>query len=440
MELAAAHVPAMDLLRLADTITRAAAAPLSPSAIQALRRQHPPQVAALIVAMAAEQRRAQEKLGEGVWMVSAKAIRQATDQIVAAYKAKLLGDGPVFDLCSGIGGDAIALARRGTVVTIDCDPQITAMAAANLHLARQRQAHRDAAAAPAASPPSGQAIAVCADVTRYPIPPRLAVHIDPDRRPDQRRTVHPANYQPPLDFVQSLVAGRVASIVKLAPAADWIGEPGGRELAQQHHRQWISFDRSVREQALLGGDAMAAAGLTGGGRSAVRLLRDGTVQKFAVGPDVSKRIDAGETACDTIDLPPEMIFDFDPAVRGSGLSAALAEARGLAAIGSPTGFFGGSALPPERSLLQSFQTLWSGPADRKQIKQELRKNGWCLQSVKVRGSDHDPAQLQRTLQPESRRLACNQGTAADPDNVTLLIGRHARGVYAVLARAILAVQ
>jgi len=438
MDLAAAHLPATSLLRLVDTIDRAAARPLSPTAVQTLRRHYPPHVAALIVAVAAEQRRARDKFGPGVWLVSAKAIRQATDQVVATYKAGLLGSGPVLDLCGGIGGDAIALARRGMVVTIDCDPQITAMAAANLHLDRERQAAEKASLESSAGATPDQAIAICADVTRYPIPGHVAVHIDPDRRPDQRRTVRPADYLPPLGFVERLVSARVASIVKLAPAAELAQEADGLKLTRRHHRQWISLDLSVREQALLCGEAIEAAGVTAGGRSAVRLLRNGAIQRFAIGPGESARLEHDDIRCDTTDTPPEFIFDFDPAVRGSGLSTALAEARGFAAIGAPTGFFGGSALPDDRSLLQCFQTLWSGPADRKQIKQELRKNDWNLQSVKVRGSDHDPAQLQRALQPDQRSISKGH-VSTGPTGVTLLIGRHARGVYAVLARAVSAV-
>ncbi len=441
MDLAAAHVPATELLRLASTIHQTAAKPLSPAAIESLRRQHRPHVAALIVSIAAEQRRAREKFGPGLWMVSAKAIRQSTDQVVATYKAGLLGSGPVIDLCGGIGGDALALARRGAVVTIDCDPQVTAMAAANLHLDHARQTGGEASTAEHATNIKPRpAIAICADVTRYLIPDRVAVHIDPDRRPDDRRTVRPADYQPPLEFVQRLVNDRVASIVKLAPAADLTAEAGGQELTRRHHRQWISLDLSVREQALLGGEAIEAAGVAAGGRSAVRLLRDGTLQRFAIGPHDVARLDQDAICCGATDLPPEWIFDLDPAVRGGGLSIALAEVRGLDAIGAPTGFFGSSSLPQDRSMMQCFQTLWSGPADRKQIKQELRKNGWSLQSVKVRGTDHDPAQLQRALQPDQRRAQRGDVSAANPLGVTLLIGRHRRGVYAVLASAISTTQ
>ncbi len=39
------------------------------------------------------------------------------------------------------------------------------------------------------------------------------------------------------------------------------------------------------------------------------------------------------------------------------------------------------------------RVLWSGPADTKTIKRELMRLGRRLTTVKVRGTDHDPARL-----------------------------------------------
>jgi hypothetical protein len=384
-------------------------------------------------------RRASVDFFTPTWVVTAKAIRQATDAVVAAYKASLFGDHCVLDLCGGIGGDAVALARRGVVATVDCDPQATAMAAVNLQL--DRRVCRSAAASAEGTPTNhANAIAICADVTRYPIPEGVAVHIDPDRRPDQRRTIRPSSYLPSLSFVQHVLTSRVAGVVKLAPAAALEEESGGLELSRRHHRQWISLDSRVREQALLCGGAIAAAGVTAGGRSAVRLMRDGTQQRFVVDAPTNARLDELDALVDRMDVPAELIFDFDPAVRGGGLSAALALSRGLAALGEPAGFFTGSALPEDRSMMQCFATLWSGPADRKQIKRELRQHKLSLQSVKVRGTGHDPADLQRALRPDKVKPAQNSaggpGELQGAEPVTLLIGRHHRGVYAVLGRKV----
>lgn len=379
-------------------------------------------------------------------MVTAQSIAQATDRVVARYKAGLFGGRAVLDLCGGIGGDALELARHGAVATVDHDPQLTAMAAANLaaayRYAESVSAHggaaeRDPRTATAAASMI-RAVAICADVTRYPIAADAAIHIDPDRRPGQRRTTQPSQYLPSLRFVETLVGGREAAIVKLAPAAALHQDAGGLELIRRHHRQWISLDFSVREQSLLCGEAIhAAAGVTAGGRSAVRLMRSGTAQRFAITAQSEARLEQIDRELPCSDEPPRMIYDLDPAVRGAGLSAAFALARGLTALGGAAGFFGSDALAEDLSLVQCFETLWSGPADRKQIKRELRHSGWTLQSVKVRGSDHDPAELLRALREEKQRPAVQrdekqQSEAQQP--VTLLVGRHRRGVYGVIAR------
>lgn len=413
-------MPAAELVRLAPLIAEIAAAPISPTAVQSLRRRYSGELATVILAIAAEQHRAAEKFGPGVWMVSAKAIRQATDAVVAAYKAQLLGPQPVYDLCGGVGGDALALARRGLVVTIDREPQITAMAAANLKLADARGA-----------------IAVCADVTGYRIAADAAVHIDPDRRPDQRRTVSPSNYLPSLDFVRELIDAHVAGIAKLAPAADLESEPGGALLAQRHHRQWISLDGSVREQALLAGAAIAAAGVAPGGRSAVRLQRDGGMQRFAVDACSDADLRVWDERLPRTAVAAEVLVDVDPAIRAAGLSAAVAVQRGLAALGGPAGFFTAAEPPEDRGLLQCFETLWHGPADLRQIKRQLRREHWTLQSIKVRGTGHDPAELHKRLRPEPQRgKRALTPPSAPAAGMTLLIGRHSQGVYAVIGRAL----
>jgi len=60
------------------------------------------------------------------------ALEQATDEIVAAHKARrFAGLGRVADLCCGIGGDSLALAAVAPVVAVDWSPMRTFMAEHN---------------------------------------------------------------------------------------------------------------------------------------------------------------------------------------------------------------------------------------------------------------------------------------------------------------------
>jgi len=101
-------------------------------------------------------------------------LEQATDQWVAPLKAKrfaaLFNEGPVADLCCGIGGDLLALAEVATAVGVDRDPNLAHLALANITAHGQR------------------ASIVVVDVDEFDVGQFAAWHLDPDRRPQGRRT------------------------------------------------------------------------------------------------------------------------------------------------------------------------------------------------------------------------------------------------------------
>lgn len=446
---------------------------LSATALARLRTDWGLGAAGLLANAASQQQRARAKFGPGVWLATARSIAQATDRQVARYKASLFGRSAVFDLCGGIGGDAMELARRGPVVTIDVDPQISAMAAANLVLDRRAWAESSSADSPA----GGGVAVVSADVTRYVLPPEASVHVDPDRRPSDvkgnrsnseqsavrlsrlaasgvggrsSRVVAPSLYQPTLSQVAAWLPGRPAWVVKLAPAAQLEHEAEAQELLREGHRQWISFDGSVREQALLGGAAIAAAGGVVGGRSAVRVYRDSKLCRYAVDAITSRDLASIDRSASTVIQPPALIFDFDPAIRAAGLSASFALQCGWVCLGGPAGFWGGDTLPAEWGWVQCFETLWAGPLDIRRLRKNLGLRGLEVQTVKVRGTDHAPEQVLRQLRASNRKarrpprdMAASPGgeeaeSEASADRrsrqVTLLIGRHSQGIYAVIGR------
>lgn len=388
--------PAPWLLEQVETIRRISCSPITASVAVSLRRQHEPAAAAMIMAIAAVQQRAVEKFGPGVWFATEKSIAQATDRVVARYKATLFGGSPVYDLCSGIGGDAMELAQRGPVVAVDVDPQIVAMAAANLQLSSLQRGDL----------PS-QVTAVCGDASLRSIPTDAAIHIDPDRRPaGQVRVARPTDYQPTFDQVARIIGGQRPAIVKLAPAAQLDREPEsaavGRMLSSSH-RQWISLDGSVREQALLVGACVSSAGMVVGGRSAVRVWPDGRRDCFAIDADQAARLSELDQSLETRTEVPAFLIDIDPAIRAAGLSSSIALARQWASLGGPSGFFCSDALPADRSLAQVFETIWSGPADVKRIKRHVRDHQLWVESVKVRGMDQDPQAWTGALRSELPR-------------------------------------
>jgi len=391
-----------------ELIASLATQSITPSVILSLRKRFGEAQARQLIELASLQPKAVKKFGPGVWMATSGALEQSTDHVVARYKASMMADWDVLDLCGGIGGDAMGFAARGGVITIDRDPIMTKMAAENLRASR-----------------ATRAVAICDDVQAYvdrlgPSANRCAVHVDPDRRPHERRTVDPAAYSPSLELVNRWASRMRACLVKLAPAAELPDE-----IAGHYHRQWISHAGSVREQTLVSGDCLTTAGLLAGERSAVRVMSDGSHCQFASAISDSASDDSASD--EAAHSPLEYLYDFDGSVRAAGLSMAFAQSHGLKPLSGPAGFFTSDEARECSPLLQGFRVEWSGPADIKQVRKQLAVLGGSLRAIKVRGSDHDPQKLQKSL-------AVN--TASDRVPMTLLIGRGPRGVWASLSTSL----
>ncbi|QEG38865.1 THUMP-like domain-containing protein [Roseimaritima ulvae] len=382
--------------RLAAVLqTQAGSGPLGPATVQRLRRDVGPEAARWLMEFLAVQRKAVDKFGVGVWMATERAVQQASDRATAGYKAaRFPVAANIYDVCCGAGGDSLALRQYGAVVAVDSDPAMTTMVAANL------------AQRPSAYP----AAALCVDAQQLTMSGTANyLHIDPDRRPGEQRTIKPENYQPGLDVVQRLIESAQGAAVKWAPAAplppDWQG---------RCQREWISHRGSVRQQVAWFGELVSAAGTAA--RVATRVAADGTAQSFA-SEELRATVDA------TKDVG-QWIVDLDGAVRAAGLSAAFGQANELLAVGDVSGFFTTDRFP-EHPLASGYRVLWSGPADLKQIKRAAVGLGVRLLEIKVRGTEHRPEQLRG-------RLADKKTRGGPP--ATLLLGHHGGGGYAVIAQ------
>ncbi len=108
---------------------------ISPATVMKLRSRVGIDRANQLLTLAGLQVRARRKFGPGVWMASEKAIEQASDRVVARYKSKFVGQSLILDLCSGVGGDAMELARKQPLIAVDADPQVACMLRWNLQTA-----------------------------------------------------------------------------------------------------------------------------------------------------------------------------------------------------------------------------------------------------------------------------------------------------------------
>ncbi|MHB1035574.1 MAG: class I SAM-dependent methyltransferase [Pirellulales bacterium] len=342
-------------------------------------------------------RRGREKFAAAERMFfTRQGLEQATDEIVAAYKARRIGPGePVADLCCGLGGDLLALAGRGPVQGVDRDPVAVLLAEANCHAA-------------GFVPPARQDVAIRqADADQTPVDEFAAWHIDPDRRPHGRRTTRVALHEPGPAAIERLLARRADAAVKLAPAAEmppdweqraeleWIGRGG-------QCRQLVAWFGRLAQRA-----GMRRATMVGAAPEEIRTLFG------SPGPETPEAPQIGR-----------YVFEPDAAVLAAGLGGVLAAEHGLAAVTPGIAYLTGDR-PVTDSALACFEVTDVLPFDLKRLKALVRARRLGRLEIKKRGVPNEPEQLRRQLRVPGDEMA------------TLLLTPTNRGLTAILARRML---
>lgn len=377
----------------AEWLARAAGFDGSPTAqIKRLRAELTPAQASLVLTQIELRHRAREKFSAaGRMFFTATGLEQATDELIAGYKAARFGPCErIVDLCSGIGGDLAALARRGRTTGVDRDPVSVILAAANARVQLDSDCTVDVR--------EGEASA--ADVADCD-----AWHIDPDRRPRGRRTTHADLHDPPPDTIARLLATNPHAAVKLAPAARF---PDG--WSESAELEWISRARSCRQLVAWFGDLARDAGR----RRATLLGASGeplgtVVGKAGADVPVASRIE-------------RYLFEPDAAVLAAKLEGALVERHNLAAIAPGIAYWTAGRAVAD-ALLAAFEIEEVLPLDLKRVKSLLRARGIGRLEIKVRGADHDPAELRRRLSPAGDRAAVLLVTRLDSRVTAILAHR-----------------
>ncbi|WP_107396430.1 THUMP-like domain-containing protein [Streptomyces acidiscabies] len=267
-----------------------------------LRREHPADLVSAALGQARLRDRAVVKFGAedaGRMFFTPNGVEQATRASVASYRARRfaeLGVTSLVDLCCGIGGDAIALARAGIkVLAVDRDPFTVAVARANaesLGLAEFIEVRE-------------------ADVVDVDTGPYDAVFVDPARRGGRGRIFDPEAYSPPLSWaIGAARTARVAAL-KIAPGvphealpedaeAEWISDGGDVKEAVV----WFgTTPGAVRATLLPEGDTLLGAGLPNPSvRPVGRYLYepDGAVIRAHLVADVAAGLDGGGLIDETI--------------------------------------------------------------------------------------------------------------------------------------------
>jgi SAM-dependent methyltransferase len=340
-----------------------------------LRKRLSPDQARLVVEQVVLRRRASAKFSHAEQMFfTAVGLEQATDETIAAYKAaRFPRYGRAVDFCCGIGGDLLALGRRGHAVGIDRSPPAANRAAANCRAVRSIVGDEFCAAVEQTDVATARA-AACD-----------AWHIDPDRRPAGRRTTHVDLHEPNTATIDALRTANPHGAVKLAPAADlppaWL---------DQAECEWISRGGECRQLVAWFGQL---ARQTGSRRAT---LVDGATPHTFVG-----RADLSPPSVERLG---RYLYEPDAAVLAAGLVGALAEEY-LIAAAHPGCVYLTADRRLDTPLLAAFEVVDEMPFDLRRLRAYVAEHRLGTLEIKKRGIDVDVERLRRELQPSGEGAA-----------------------------------
>jgi hypothetical protein len=331
-------------------------------AAERLRKRFPGEMVAAAMTLAELRSRARAKFerADELWFTRA-GYEQASSEAAARHRAeRFAGSRRIVDLCSGIGGDLIALGGQGAVTAVDRDPLHLAMAVAN------------------AAVYGVEASGIEADVRELDLSGFDAAFIDPARRSEQGRLGSNAT-EPPLDFCFSL-AERVAKVaIKAAPGIDHDLVPPGWE------QEFVAEGRDLKE-AVLWSPELAVT------ERRATLLPEGLSFLPLPGDPV------------TIAEPGAVLLDPNPAITRAGLVEDLARSLGAWKIDEQIAFLA-SDRDPQSPWARSLIVLNSLPWKVKEIAARLRALEIGAVDIRRRGLAGDVEQIRKQLKLQGRGRA-----------------------------------
>jgi THUMP domain-like/RNA cap guanine-N2 methyltransferase len=321
-----------------------------------LRQRYPGDLVAAALTQAELRRAAAGKFTRAGEMFFTRAgLEQASAEIVARHRAlRFAGTGRMADLCTGIGGDLIALAASHEVLAVDSDAVHLQMAQLNAE----------------AYGVAGNVIARLADVRAVDLDGVDAAFVDPARRLGERR-LPAGESEPPLSWCLGLAHTVPAVAVKLAPGIDRGAVPPGWEL------EFVADRRELKE-----GTAWSPALATTTRRATVLPAGDTLV--------------ADDGAPVPLAEPGEYLLDPNPAVTRAGLVAELARATGTWQIDEHIAFLAADA-PVRTPFARTLRVIESAPWKEKALAGRLAALGFGAVDIRRRGLAGNVEQLHRRL-------------------------------------------
>ncbi len=286
-------------------------------------------------------------------------LEQSTSWLVAAHKAERLSAcDQVFDLCSGIGVDAAAMAEKTAVTAIDSAPAMCLRTQWNAEIWKR----------------ANRLQTQCADVMNIDWSGRI-VHVDPDRRSGRDRpTKRLEFYQPNLEWMQQLSRTATGGGIKVSPASNFLQKFPGCEI------ELISLHGECREATVWFGS----------------LAGEHTFRATVLPSGESISAEPLSAWTNVVPAVSEFIFDPDPAIVRSGLLDVMAEQHGLCRLDAEEEYLTGSS-PMTSGFVTGFQVEAILPGNVKDLKRYLRANPSSQYEIKCRRIRTDADQVRRQL-------------------------------------------
>jgi hypothetical protein len=326
----------------------------------------------LVIAQTQLRRRAGTKFRDANRMFfTRQLLEQATDSQIAAHKAARFPEGaPVADLCCGIGGDLVPLARRGPTHGVDRDDLAALLADANCRALGLESA-----------------TVQVDDAGDFGLSGYTAWHLDPDRRPEGKRTTRLELHDPDLEAMERLLSTSRQAAIKLAPAATVPAH-----WSESAELEWIGNRGECRQQVAWFGDLAQHPG-----------QRVATVFANGVSPAHTVR---GEADVDvpTAESVGRYVFEPHAAVLAADLTGVVAAEHGLKAISPRIAYLTGDQ-PIDSPELSCFEVVEAMPFSSRRVRTELRRRGIGRLEVKKRGTRLSPEQVLEELSPSGDEAA-----------------------------------
>lgn len=347
---------------LAAAIARAPAESSRLAALDGLRKQFPPDLAAAALDQVLLRHRAVAKFASADQLFfTREALEQSTGDVLAAYRAERYRPfARVLDLGCGLGGDAMALAASGrTVIAVDRD-------AVRLELCEMNLSALGLAASYLNS-----------DILTGPLPEAEAAFCDPARRVGGKRVLSPDDSDPPPRAVMAKFPPGFPLGFKLAP-----GVNVDEAVVLGGEVEFISRDGELKECCVWLGPLRSAARRA----TAIRVVRSGpgrttlSAETPAPWPAVT---DVGE-----------FVYDLDPTVVRAGLVGELAKWTRLTALDYHVAFLTGPFV--ESPFAVGFRVDDVCPLDAKTVGKALLRRDVGRVTVVKRGVEADAEKLTAT--------------------------------------------